>query len=56
MEGYKMAEKKFVAKIYVKTGGSPVTVEVYANDSTQAKKIIQMRPEFKSFCQHPRPA
>lgn len=45
--------KTWVAKIYTKVGGAPVEVEVTANDFTQAKKLIELRPEFKSFSKQP---
>jgi hypothetical protein len=48
-----MAEKKYYAKINVKVGGSPIMVEVSANDTAQAKKLIECRPEFKSFVSQP---
>jgi hypothetical protein len=44
---------KWQADINVKTGGQPVKVEVFANNYSQACKIIEMRPEFKSFQFHP---
>ena len=44
-----MAQKKYSAKINLKTGGTPICIEVEANDTPQAKKIIELRPEFKSF-------
>jgi len=44
---------KWQADIIVKTGGPPVKVEVLANSYTQAKQMIEMRPEFKSFQFHP---
>ncbi|MDD3594599.1 MAG: hypothetical protein PHX18_08235 [Candidatus Gastranaerophilales bacterium] len=44
-----MAEKKFYAKIYIKTVANPVIVEVFAENSLIAKKIIEARSEFKSF-------
>lgn len=48
-----MAEEKFYAKIYIKTGGNPVTVEVFAENSQRAKTIIEAKSEFKSFYQLP---
>jgi hypothetical protein len=46
--------KTWEGRIYTKVGGAAVTVTVSANDSTQAKKLIEMRPEFKSWSQFPR--
>ena len=48
-----MSKKIFQAKFNAKCGGSPINIEVEANDSYQAKKIIEMRPDFKSFYQQP---
>lgn len=44
-----MADEKWQAKIYIKAGGPPVTVEVFAPNSMRAKQIIEAMPEFKSF-------
>ena len=41
--------KEFKAMIYTKVAGSPVLVCVYANNLLQAKKLIEFKPEFKSF-------
>ena len=43
----------FKARIYLNTGSSSLDVTVFANDTSQAKKIIEMRPDFKSFAQQP---
>ena len=43
----------FKARIYLNTSSSSLDVKVFANDTTQAKKIIEMRPDFKSFAQQP---
>lgn len=48
-----MTQKKCQARINVKVGGAPIVVEVAANDSAQAKKLIEMKPEFKSFVNFP---
>lgn len=48
-----MAQQTYYAKIQVKTGGAPITIEVQANGSAQAKKLIECRPEFKSFVNIP---
>lgn len=45
--------KEFKAMIYTKIGGKPVLVYIYANDFLQAKKLIELRPEFKSFAKLP---
>ncbi|MBQ3642173.1 hypothetical protein II906_09675 [bacterium] len=44
---------KFKARIYLNTGSGTADVIVFANDSYQAKQIIEMRPDFKSFSQSP---
>ena len=44
---------RYKAKIYVNTSSSAVEIIVFANDSFQAKKIIELRPDFKSFSQQP---
>lgn len=44
-----MTDKVYEAKILTTVGGNAVTVRVNANDPFQAKKIIETRPEFKSF-------
>ena len=44
---------KFKAKIYLNTSNGSAEVVVFANDSYQAKQIIEMRPDFKSFYQQP---
>ena len=43
----------FKAKIYLNTGNGTAEVTVFANDSYQAKQIIELRPDFKSFSQSP---
>lgn len=48
-----MAQKTYYARINVKVGGAPIRVEVIANDSAQAKKLIECKPEFKSFVNFP---
>lgn len=48
-----MTQKTYYARINVKVGGAPILVEVSANDNAQAKKIIELRPEFKSFVNYP---
>ena len=44
---------KFKARIYLNTGSGSTDVIVFANDSSQAKQIIELRPDFKSFAQSP---
>ena len=44
-----MAKKIFQAKIYAKCGGSPIQVEVEANDSSSAKREIENLWYFKQF-------
>jgi len=48
-----MSQKTYYARIQVKTGGAPIAVEVSANDTAQARKVIECRPEFKSFVNSP---
>ena len=45
--------KKFKASISLNTGSNRLEVVVFANDSSQARKIIESRPDFKSFIQSP---
>lgn len=45
--------KKFMAMIKTTVGGSPVITEIYANDSRQAKQLIELLPYFKSFIKQP---
>lgn len=47
---------RYVGKIHVQGGGSPVPVEVVANDITQAKRMIELRPEFKRWAHLPQKA
>lgn len=44
---------QFKARIYLNTSSSSTDVVVFANDSSQAKQIIELRPDFKSFAQSP---
>ena len=46
-------QKVYEAKIYTKVGGAPITIRIEANDPIQARKLIEMRPEFKSFMAYP---
>lgn len=41
----------FTGKIRVKGGGAPVPVQVEANDFSQAKRMIEMRPDFHGWSQ-----
>ncbi len=49
-----MSDKEYEARIMTKKGGSSVLVRVFANNGTQAREIIEARPEFKSFAVSPR--
>lgn len=44
-----MADQKYQGQIYIKTGGKPVTVEVFAHNVLRAREIIEAKPEFKSW-------
>ena len=41
--------KTYEATIRPKVGCQPIKVEIEANDQFQARKLIELRPEFKSF-------
>ena len=49
-----MAQKKWIAKIFVKTGRQSKNVEVTASNQAEAMKIIKMMHEFKSFSSVPK--
>ncbi len=44
---------RFKARIYLNTSNGTTDVIVFANDSYQAKQIIELRPDFKSFAHTP---
>lgn len=46
-------QKVYEAKIFTKVGGAPILVRVEANDPIQAQKLIEIKPEFKSFMAYP---
>lgn len=50
-----MTDPKWQAKINLKTGGAPVTVEVNAFNSSQAQKMIEAMygSNLKSWHMHP---
>jgi hypothetical protein len=41
--------KTYEATIGTKAGSQPIKIQVEANDQFQARKLIEMRPEFKRF-------
>lgn len=49
-----MAQKRWVARIFVKTGSQSKNVEVTASNQAEAMKIIKMMHEFKSFSSVPK--
>lgn len=51
-----MAAKTYEGKIYLKSGGQSLPVQVKANSSSQAKKAIeaQYSGQFKSWSSQPR--
>lgn len=51
-----MATKTYKAKIYVEGGGSPIPVQVQAQNIPEARRIIkaQYGPRFKRYSQAPR--
>ena len=51
-----MTQKMFKAKITPAIGGSPIEVVIPANDSFQAKKLVEAQyGPVKSWWQHPTP-
>lgn len=53
-KGEKMAQKRWVARIFVKTGSQSKNVEVTASNQGEAMRIIKMMHEFKSFASVPK--